>query len=371
MFLLKLIRAQVKTITAANPLHTPDVCSKDSEIAKIDTVAIKTLKNNMLNTFVDAPKRDRRLWLGDFWETTRANYATYNNLQLSKRCLYLFAAATDRRGWTPGTLFIVNNQLVADKVYWVTWSLMFATSLYDYYINSGDLQTLQDLFPTALKQIQNTVALCDNRGILPDFSFPESDSTNNISNFIEWNSKVNSQGATQALLIYTINKALKLAEELHQDTNVAYLKKHLAAQIKSAQQYLWDSQQELFISGNDKQVSAVTQIWFAFAKILPEQANQKLLKKVLSRKIAFSEVMPFNENILLEALLNNGLQNEAIQEMKRYYGYMINKGADTFWEICDFKNPFASPYGSYIINSYCHGWGAYPSYLIREYGLNK
>ncbi|MFK4470291.1 hypothetical protein ABH897_000006 [Paenibacillus sp. RC73] len=38
-------------------------------------------------------------------------------------------------------------------------------------------------------------------------------------------------------------------------------------------------------------------------------------------------------------------------------------------ELYDPHNKAFSPYGSYLINSYCHAWSCTPTYLIRKYTL--
>ena len=62
-----------------------------------------------------------------------------------------------------------------------------------------------------------------------------------------------------------------------------------------------------------------------------------------------------------------GLQDEAVKLMKEYWGKMISLGADTFWEAFDPDRPGYSPYGSPIVNSYCHAWSCTPVYLIKKY----
>lgn len=68
-----------------------------------------------------------------------------------------------------------------------------------------------------------------------------------------------------------------------------------------------------------------------------------------------------------EALFVAGLQEEATELMKNYWGQMIRLGADTFWEAFDPDKPNYSPYGSPIISSYCHAWSCTPVYLISKY----
>nr|WP_301847471.1 hypothetical protein [uncultured Parabacteroides sp.] len=46
---------------------------------------------------------------------------------------------------------------------------------------------------------------------------------------------------------------------------------------------------------------------------------------------------------------------------------MVKRGADTFWEVYDPDNDYLSPYGFFVINSYCHAWSCTPVYFINKY----
>jgi hypothetical protein len=63
---------------------------------------------------------------------------------------------------------------------------------------------------------------------------------------------------------------------------------------------------------------------------------------------------PYLRHHHIVALLQCGLREEAVAEIKAYWGAMVDYGADTFWEIFDPQHPDFSPYGSKLINSYCH-----------------
>ena len=60
---------------------------QDGELAVIDRVATHTLRNCMQRVFEDGPKRDRRLWIGDLRLEALANYYTFGNVELTRRCL--------------------------------------------------------------------------------------------------------------------------------------------------------------------------------------------------------------------------------------------------------------------------------------------
>ena len=92
----------------------------DEELAAMDRVSIQTLRNCMQRVFEDGPKRDRRLWIGDLRLEALANYYTFGNLELTRRCLYLFGAAErNQYGVMPG--YIYENPVFVTG-YWITAS---------------------------------------------------------------------------------------------------------------------------------------------------------------------------------------------------------------------------------------------------------
>ena len=77
----------VTAVSAVNSGEIKPLKTEDPLLRKIDSVAIRTLQNCMQDVFEDGPKRDRRLWLGDLRLQARANYQTFKNYDLVKRCL--------------------------------------------------------------------------------------------------------------------------------------------------------------------------------------------------------------------------------------------------------------------------------------------
>lgn len=99
------------------------------------------------------------------------------------------------------------------------------------------------------------------------------------------------------------------------------------------------------------------------------QKSAHLLKQLLETKPAVGITTPYLYHHLVEALIQVGETTAAIDQLKAYWGQMIADGADTFWELYDPQNKSFSPYGSPLINSYCHAWSCTPTYLIRKYKL--
>lgn len=332
---------------------------EDALLQKIDEVSIKTLADCMQEVFEDGPKRDRRLWLGDLRLQALANYETFRNFDLVKRCLYLFAAVPNDKGQIAANVF-TKPTLIADDTYLFDYSLFFISTLYDYYFASKDKETLTELWPTAYRQVEIALERLDENHIVKD--------SGEWWSFIDWQEELNKQAPSQAILIYTMKQAIRLAKELNAPEKEK-LESLLPDIIEATKKHLWDSDKQFFISGSERQVSWASQIWMILAEILTPDENKQLINRLIDKNPKIGIVTPYMYHHFIEALLVSGEKELAISEIKKYWGGMINDGADTFWELYDPKNKNFSPYGSHLINSYCHAWSCTPTYLIRKYGL--
>lgn len=324
----------------------------------IDTVSLKTLENCMQEVFEDGPKRDRRLWLGDLRLQAIANYETYKNYDLVKHDLYLFAATTNTEGQVSANVFVRPN-VIPDDTYLFDYSLMFVVSVYDYYQATGDIETLKDLWPTALKQIEIAFNNVDEQGIVIDHP-------DEWWAFFDWNDDLNKQASAQGAFIYTLSRAATLADTLGDDQRDTLLNKREQL-INAAKHHLFDDKSGYFISGDIKQVSWSSQVWMVLAGVLDQEVSQKLMLQLLEDKPSVKMVTPYMHHHLVDALLCVGLNNLAEKHIYDYWGEMVSLGADTFWELFDPDNPSYSPYGSPLINSYCHAWSCTPTYFLRKY----
>lgn len=118
----------------------------EEELKKIYDVSVKTLAECMQDVFEDGPKRDRRLWIGDLRLQTLANYFTFDNVELVKRCLYLFGAMNTAEGKIPANVFVKPASL-PDDTFLFDYSLFFISVLYDYETAHPDIEFLKELFP--------------------------------------------------------------------------------------------------------------------------------------------------------------------------------------------------------------------------------
>lgn len=354
---IKFQNITVKTVSSASS-NCIKYQSKDPQLAKIDQVSVHTLRNCMQDVFEDGPKRDRRLWLGDLRLQALVNDVTFKQHDLVRRCLYLFASHRREDGMVSANIFVKPN-IIADDTFLFDYSLFFVDVLYNYYVATNDEQTVKELWPVALKQVELALACCDKDGVVED--------RNNWWSFIDWHEELNKQGASQGVLIYCIEKALRLATKFQPD-QVAILQQQLT-HVKQAAQKLWDEQQGFYFSGEFRQINYATQVWMILADVGDLAHQQKLMNNLLSAPPAIGMNTPYMRHHFILALFKVGMKQQAIDEIKAYWGKMVEYGADTFWELFDPNNPSYSPYGSKIINSYCHAWSCTPAWFIRQHSL--
>jgi len=68
---------------------------------------------------------------------------------------------------------------------------------------------------------------------------------------------------------------------------------------------------------------------------------------------------PFFEFFLLEVLATEGRTEEFLDVIRRDWGFMVEQGASTFWEMWSNK-------AGRLTRSHCHGWSAAPTFFLSS-----
>ncbi|THF83245.1 alpha-L-rhamnosidase-related protein [Cohnella fermenti] len=366
----------------------PDSVPED--LRELDRISVRTLQDCMQTVFEDGPKRDRRLWIGDLRLQALVNYETFRNMDLVKRCLYLFAGLRLPGGQVSACVY-EKPEPSADDIYLYDYSLFFIAALHDYYEASGDRATLEELWPIALEQVHLSLERLDERGLVKDDP--------SWYCFTDWHDDLNKQASAQAVLIYGMKRAVAIADWLGgasgdragRETASAQERKEAQAQAEAeaeaeayrkqadalrkqidrvsaaALEHLRDPETGFFASGAGRQVSWASQVWMVLADVLPREENAALLDRLFADNPEVRPMTPYMFHHLVEALLAAGRREKALEQMRAYWGEMARDGADTFWEVYNPSDKNNSPYGSNLINSYCHAWSCTPAYLIRKH----
>jgi hypothetical protein len=328
------------------------------EFVKISDVSIKTLQDCMQTVFEDGPKRDRRIWIGDFKLQALANYYSFQNTDLVKQGLYLFAATASKEGLVYGTVFEQPWPHPQEHLP-IDYCLLYNTILTDYYEATGDLETIEDLWIVARQQVLQIMPYINEKGIIeasPDWW-----------TFIDWNEELDKQTSLQGIAIYTLNKTWELAKILKKQDEIPHLPILIESMKEGVLENYYDQKTGLFTSSSSKQVSTASQTWMILSGTVSPGKGKLLLGKMIGLKELIKPVSPYLYHYVVEAMITCSMYQEARELLQQYWGGMISKGADTFWEVYDPENDYLSPYGSIQMNSYCHAWSCTPVYFIRKY----
>ncbi|MBQ7324753.1 MAG: hypothetical protein IJW98_03320 [Clostridia bacterium] len=331
----------------------------NDRLREIDRVAVNTLKNCMQRVFEDGPKRDRRLWTGDLRLEALANYYTFRNDGLVRRCLYLFAATEPNdKGFFPGFLY-EDPVFVSGSWYLMDYALLLVVSLCDYYRHTGDRETFLDLYPAAKSQMEAAARAVDGEGIL---SIP-----NGCDAFIDWCPDLRKGIALHGVYLYTLDLLAGVLQELsHADAEMCFTR--LESAKTAAFEHLHNKEENRFVSPRDgDQYSVHSAVWMILGGVVDGKEGVRILHDALKSADSLKPVTPYMHHYVIEAMFKLGLAEEAMDYLRDYWGAMVDLSADTFFEAFIPGQPDFSPYGDRMINSMCHAWSCTPSYFIRRY----
>lgn len=329
-------------------------------IRRINDVGVETLRECMQTVYEDGPKRDQRLWIGDMYLEALANKHSFKNFALTKRCLYLFAALAREDG-------VLFADIIEDPVphpqygtYITPYALLWNVALLDYLDDTGDRETAEDLFPVAKVQIAEGLSFVGEDGLFDVAKKPS-------WLFIDHRAGLDVSASMQGVMVFTLQKTYELARKLGRENEVHEYPALIKKMTKAARKYLYDKKSGLVLSGPGKQVSIMSQSWLSIASVLSPAEGAKAIRTALDHEGCVMPGTPYAMHYLLYAMLRCGMETEARRTMEDYWGGMVKKGADTFWEAYDPEDDMYSPYGFTPLNSACHAWSCTPVWFIHEY----
>lgn len=325
--------------------------------ARLDRVACATLRDCMQTMLEDGPKRDRRLWLGDLRLQALVNYETYRNLDVVKRSLYLLAGTAKDSGLVGTDAYERPFPKKGDcRIY--DYTALFPQTVYEYLDASGDRATAEDLWPLCKRQIELVLKQVGEDGLVQ--------TTGDWWYFIDWDKGLDRRVPEQGVVIFGLQGLAKLARRLGYEDEICDIPVRIEKMRIAARDRFWNSERGVFTADKGNEVSCLGQAWMVIAGVPSAREAKRCLVAVLADASARKPRTPYGCHYLVEALYRSGLRTEADKALLRYWGAMVEKGADTFWEAFMPGDDMLSPYGDFRINSYCHAWSCGPAYFLRN-----
>ncbi|MCW3788284.1 hypothetical protein [Plebeiibacterium sediminum] len=361
-FDFKINNLKFKAVTSAKNTPKELPASTPEMIKNIDKIGLNTLKECMQTVYEDGPKRDRRLWVGDMYLESLANVYSFENHELTKRCLYMLAGLSDDEGYVLGTVFEAPEPHAQAGQRLMDYSLLYNATLKEYLAATNDMETAKELWPVAKRQLAIINQYVSDNGLV-DYERANGE----WWLFFDWKDGLNKAAGIQGLMIFALNETYELAKLLNVENEISEVPSLIKKMKRAALKNMYNFKTGLFECGDDHQISYASQAWMIMGDVLSEKASQKALANVMKHQEALQPGGPYMYHYFIQALVKSNMYDEAKTVLTDFWGGMVDKGADTFWEVYDPTNDLISPYGFFPINSYCHAWSCTPVYFIRKY----
>ena len=347
--------------TSANRQNLVRCESADPLLRRIDEVAAKTLEECMQSFLEDGPKRDRRLWIGDLRLEALTNYYTFKNHDATRRSLYLIAAGEcNYLGFLPSYVyetpyFTSGTDNLAD------YAMMFVISVCDYYEHTGDESTLEDFYELCKCQLDRFESILDSNLIVTRQDCWLA--------FIDWRPGLEKMTSLQGIYLYALERFIKVIDSRKDNDSERY-RRLLKSVRQASRKHLYDEEKQLFINSLDHyNFSVHSQVFMILGGVIDGEDAKFALMQALESSEALHPFTPYMMHYVIEAMFKLGMKKEATAYIKNFWGGMLDRDADTFFEAYVPDDPDFSPYGDRLSNSLCHAWSCTPSYFIRKYSL--
>lgn len=348
-------------------------CSHN-DLNKIWEVGAYTLDLTTREFFLDGIKRDRWTWSGDAIQSYLMNYY----LRFDSRCVR--RTIRQLRGKDPVTAHV--NTIMDYSFYWFK-------SVYDYYLYTGDLEFVREIYPRMRSLMDYCLGRLDENGMAAG----QSDDWI----FVDWvDFPMPKRGVMcfeQILLCKSLETMKICAVELRshpQDNppqgslgNEDYsadaqkYEKLFRQLLEKTRKVFWSDKHHAFMHNLEKghvneMITKFPNMFAILYGYADAKEKQQILEHVMLNDKIEKITTPYMRFYELEALCEMGMQEYVAQEIKDYWGGMIRQGATSFWEKyipeeqgVQHLAMYGRPYGK----SLCHAWGASPVYLLGKYFL--
>jgi len=309
--------------------------SSDAGLDQLWQESLNTIAICMRDTYMDCPERERGPYMGDASNQIDAALYSYDQagLDLTKKAILACVAWTRTDGAIPSRAPSVKPQEIPNQ------SLIFMTSVYHYWLHSGDRETAEAYCNAFLRYLQ-MVEMENGLPVYRDGSWTWND----------WGEHIDTKLLQAGIYYYALNVTKAMADDLGITEGTEFL----TERMDSMKEHWRDAYytEEGFKSPDSKYIDDRANAMLALSG-LAEESDYALIAKVIMNTY---EASPFLEKYVLEALCVMGRTDLALQRMKDRYEPMLLDAYDTLWETFDGNTGTVN-----------HGWTAAPLYILSKY----
>jgi len=350
-------------------------CS-DATLTKLWAAGAYTLRQCMHDAWEDCPSREQRQWVGDVTVENLAAWAAFGDSAAPLTAKFLAQVAESQRPDGLTQMFAPgdhghNARLIPD------WTLQWILCAADHWMLTGDLATIEAIWPSIQKALAWFERIAGARGLVVDMPYWQ---------FMDWAAfgrdrqalALNAQlaGAYRAAALIGSAVGHARAAEIY-GRRANDLTQRLDLDHWDEQRGVWSDMYDPATGRRDLRVSQhgvaalalwgapdprrlgrafdwatdpMRETWTAAPPIVPEG-------EPLDEQAGVVMANTFYGHFVGEALARHGRRKTALDNIRRRFGPMIEAGSTTLWEA---MTPWAS---------LCHGFSASPTYFLSRHVL--
>ncbi|MGB3327746.1 MAG: family 78 glycoside hydrolase catalytic domain, partial [Thermomicrobiales bacterium] len=328
--------------------------SSDARLDEIWEMSRRTVIACMEDTYVDCPGYEQVFWVGDSYSSARFSAYLFGAEELTRRCLRLVPQSAPQ---TP--LYGSNIPSGWDSVI-PNFTFFWTMAVEEHCFRTGDSDFALELWP----KVQSALAAFT--------SHLNADDLLEITawNLLDWapidqpNSGVVAH--QNCLMVMALEAAGRLATMVNRGDDAVPLLDTAARLRHAIDTHLWSEDAQAYIDSihadgtRSTTISVQTQM-FALLAGVPEGARRERIEAVLvDPPAAWVQIgSPWMSIFLYDALADRGHTATALADARRNYGFMLDRGATTCWEMFPSSNSVSQR--GVLSRSHCHAWSAAPA----------
>lgn len=324
-------------------------CS-DPLVTRIWNTAAYTFELNSREFFLDGIKRDRWVWAGDAYQSFFVNRFLYMDADICHRTLWAL------RGKEP--LLQHLNRIVDYSLYWLL-------SIRDDYETYGDLEFVRAIWP----RMRSLADFCLERTNEEGFLIGRDDDWV----FMDW-AELDKDGplcGEQMLFIRALEAVAACAALANADGS--RYASHAANLAQKLNRFFYDEELGAYVdtyASGRRNVTRHSNVFAILYDFATEEQRASIVRNVLDNPDVPAITTPYFKFFELWANCKLGRVAQMLDQVRSYWGGMVELNATSFWEEYDPKLSFPAHYAMYghpYEKSLCHAWSAGPIDLIGRY----
>lgn len=344
----------------ADYLTTQKEISLKGKDKRIYDVGIRTLKLCMHNHYEDCPWREQALYVLDSRNQMLCGYKAFEGYDYQRETLKFIAKGVREDKMLELTYPAVNTPAIP------FFSLTYIIAVGEYIKQSGDYSILKDVFPTVKGIVENFYSRTDEDGLVENFDKP-------FWNFYEWSKGSNNENELEEdflrekkrelILNCALIYALTFFKDMCRYLNIPYDFDEERTK-RGIVKVFYDENKGLFFL-SDRGEKIFSALGNALACIIG-LGDESIINKLIDGD---NDVVPATLSMqcfVYDAVMGYEKGSDfIIKDIREKYGYMLSKGATSFWETLKGLDDEMG-------GSLCHGWSAMPVYyyhVLKEKGV--